>query len=277
MSAESSLAGLKVVVIGGGNMGEALVAGILEKGVCALGDVVVCDVRPERNRYMGERYGVATETDAGAAAPAADVLVLAVKPQDFGELLPRIAGAVDAGRCTVVSIAAGVKTARIERGLGEGVRVVRAMPNLGALAGAGAAAICGGRLADGRDMERAEALLGAVGIVVRVAEEDMDAVTALSGSGPAYVFFLMENMLQAAGRMGLDAGTARVLVLQTVRGAADVCLGSGDDPGDLRGRVTSKGGTTAAAMEVLERRGVAAAFVEAIEAARKRSAELAVS
>jgi pyrroline-5-carboxylate reductase len=172
------------------------------------------------------------------------------------------------------SIAAGIRTARIEKALGRGVRVVRAMPNTPALVGAGVTGLCKGRRATESDMAVAEALVGAVGLSVRVREEDMDAVTALSGSGPAYVFFMVEAMLEAARKLRMDGDTARTLIQETFRGAAHLLAETGEHPAVLRERVTSKGGTTAAALEQLRKRKMDQALIHAVHAAHRRSKEL---
>jgi len=196
-----------------------------------------------------------------------------VKPQMMGEILEGFRGSLGK-KSLVVSIAAGITTTWIETRLGDGIHVVRVMPNTPALVRAGAAALCGGRWATEEDLCAAETMMCAVGIAVRVQEKDMDAVTALSGSGPAYVFHLMEAMLEAARRAGLDDAVAKKLVYATVAGSAKLAEATGVDPAELRRRVTSKGGTTAAAFEVLERKIVYHAYLEAIAAAHRRAREL---
>ncbi|MBN1270168.1 MAG: pyrroline-5-carboxylate reductase [Kiritimatiellae bacterium] len=267
----------KLVFLGAGNMAEALVHGIVKGKVCLPADITVTDLRRERLEHFEKTFGVRADSDSAGAAREADLLVLAVKPQSLREVLGEIKGSLDRKRTCVLSIAAGITARVIESELGEGARVVRSMPNTPALVGAGVAAICGGQWAKEEDLLAAEALLGAAGLVVRVAEKDMDAVTAVSGSGPAYVFFLIEAMLEGAKRLGLEETTARSLVLATVAGAARMCSETGEDPAVLRERVTSRGGTTAAALEVLRAKGVFEAWVEAIAAAHARSRELSQS
>ncbi|HNR94785.1 MAG TPA: pyrroline-5-carboxylate reductase [Kiritimatiellia bacterium] len=269
-----NLSSLKTVFIGAGNMAEALVAGMIREGLCNPAQITVTDVLQERLDLFASKFGVAVSRD-NAAAEGADIAVLAVKPQQMPAVLEALRPSAEKiGQTLFISIAAGIPTSGIEAGLGKGSRVVRAMPNTPALAGKGAAAICTGKYADEDDLELADILLGAVGLVVRAQEDDMDAVTAVSGSGPAYVFYLIEAMQQAAKNMGLDPEVSRDLVLATVEGAAVLCRETGLGADELRLRVTSKGGTTAAAMDVLEERKVFAALLDAMTAARNRAHEL---
>ncbi len=263
----------KIAFLGAGNMAEALVKGLVASGLCTPARIVVADVDSRRLDHFHREYSVRGVTSNLAAVMGADVVMLSIKPQILPEVLKEVAPVLEA-RTLVLSIAAGVTTAKIEGVLGEGVRVVRSMPNTPALVRAGAAAICGGRWAEEKDLETAEQILRAVGVVVRVQELDMDAVTALSGSGPAYVFFMMEALLEAARRLQLDEDIARPLVYATIEGAARLIQETGVEAGELRQRVTSKGGTTAAALEVLRNRNVSEAFCEAVLAAHKRSREL---
>lgn len=268
-----NLSSLKTVFIGGGNMAEALVAGMIREGLCKSGQITVTDVQQERLDLFSEKYSVAGSADNAVAAEA-DIVVLAVKPQQLPGVLESLCPVVKIRQTLFISIAAGIPTSDIESALGKGSRVVRAMPNTPALAGKGAAAICTGKYADEDDLELAEILLGAVGLVVRVKEDDMDAVTAVSGSGPAYVFLLIEAMQQAASNLGLDPEQSRDLVLATVEGAAVLCRETGIGADELRRRVTSKGGTTAAALGLLDQRKVFDALLDAMTAARNRAREL---
>ena len=263
----------KLVFLGGGNMAEALVSGLLACNRWSRAKLLVTDIAEARRTLMSEKYGVCALVDNAAAVAGAEVVVLAVKPQMLAEVLAGIRATLPPD-ALVISIAAGVSTTRIENQLGGHVRVVRAMPNTPALVGCGVAAICGGRNALPRDLDVAETLFTATGEVVRVEEKDMDAVTAVSGSGPAYVFYLMEAMLEAAHQLGLSGQVARKLVYTTVKGSAELILQHGVPPDELRRRVTSKGGTTAAAMEVKERRQVKEAVIEAMLAAHRRAGEL---
>ena len=262
----------KVVFIGAGNMAEALVKGMVASGVCEADRIFVTDVRPERLAFFEKEFQVKGFANNVVAVMKADVVVLAVKPQLLGDVLEEIKGGV--GNSLVISIAAGISTGWIEKGLGEGVRVVRVMPNTPALVRAGAAALCGGRWAKEVDLATAETMMAAVGLAVRVPENSMDAVTALSGSGPAYVFHLMEAMIEAARHAGLDEAIARKLIYATVSGSAKLAEATGAEPAELRRRVTSKGGTTAAALEVLEEKAVYHAYLGAIAAAHRRAKEL---
>ncbi len=268
MSVESGI----VCFIGAGNMAEALVRALVRAGTPSA-SLRVTDVRPERLQFFQDDLGVAGFSDNAEAVRGAGVVVLAVKPQRMDAVLQGLRGAV-APDALVLSIAAGVTCARIEAALGGAARVVRAMPNTPALVAAGASAICPGAHAAPGDLDRAEMLLRPAGIVARVAEADMDAVTALSGSGPAYVFLLVEQMLASAAEFGLEADAARRLVVATVAGAARLLDETGLDAREARRRVTSEKGTTDAAIRTMESHGVPAALREAFAAARRRAAEL---
>ncbi|MFA5689471.1 MAG: pyrroline-5-carboxylate reductase [Kiritimatiellales bacterium] len=265
----------KIVFIGAGNMAEAIVSGIIAGQCCAPENIVMTDVIPERLAALAEKYGVEVSITNQAAENAGTVL-LAVKPQVLPEILHELKPVLKK-ETLVISITAGITTRKIETLLGENRRVVRVMPNTPALIKRGASAIAGGVNAGESDLEMVEKIFSSVGFTVRVDEKELDAVTALSGSGPAYVFYLLEAMLAAAGRMGLDKEVARALALQTVTGSAELMQTSGEDADTLRANVTSKGGTTAAAINVLETQGVKEAIIEALLAAQKRSAELSAS
>jgi pyrroline-5-carboxylate reductase len=270
---KTRLGNKRVAFLGAGNMAEALVKGLLRSRVAKPAQLEITDIRPERLAYFKKQFGVAGRSDNAAAVSRADIAVLAVKPQQLTELLQEIRSHIRS-RTRVISIAAGFRTARIESLLPHGTAVVRAMPNTPALVGAGVSAICAGTHARAGDLALAECILGAVGRVVRVKEADMDAVTALSGSGPAYVFYFVEALLRAAKAMKFSAANARMLVEDTFRGAAQLLSETGEEPGVLRERVTSKGGTTAAALAVLEAAGVGNAIERAVLAAQQRSKEL---
>ncbi len=253
-------------------MGEALLGGWLDAGVPAA-DLAVAELDPDRRRHLEERCpGVRVVPSAAWASADADVLVVAVKPGDVGAALA--AGEpTQAPDALVLSIAAGVTIAELEAGV-PGRPVVRAMPNTAALVRLGAAAIAAGTNATEEHLDLAEHLLGAVGVVVRVPERLLDAVTGLSGSGPAYVFLVAEALVEAGVLNGLPRDIAEVLVSQTLLGASTLLA---DDPGaaeELRAAVTSPGGTTAAGLLALEQRAVRAALVEAVSAATNRSREL---
>ena len=257
----------KLLIVGGGRMGEALLAGLLAAGR-APDELVIVEVAPTRREELAAAHEGVTVVEAPVPVASA---VLAVKPAD----VPGAAAAVaDAGAERLLSVAAGVTTQAIERAAHGRVRVVRAMPNTPALVGAGAAAICPGSAAGEQDMAWAEAVLGAVGVVVRVPEKDLDVVTGLSGSGPAYVFLVAEAMAEAGVLGGLPRDVAETLAFQTVLGSARLLADRGSSPAALRAAVTSPGGTTAAGLHELERHGVRAAFLDAVMAATRRSREL---
>ena len=262
----------KVVFIGAGNMAEAIVSGMVAGGFCAPEKIIMTDIRPERLADLEREYGVSTSTD-NSVVKNAEIVVLAVKPQVMAEVLKGIM-TVLRKETLIISIAAGIPTAKIEAALGGNRRVVRVMPNTPALVGQGASAIAAGANADEADLAVTETILGCVGLTVRVKENELDAVTALSGSGPAYVFYLLEGMLAAADKMGLDKETARRLALKTVEGAARLMEDTGEAADVLRAKVTSKGGTTEAAIRSMDEAGVKDAVTQALLAAQRRSIEL---
>lgn len=259
-----------LAVVGGGRMGEALLAGIVRRS--GPEGVVVCERSAERGAELAGRYGVDLVDLPGAAARAR-VVLLAVKPQDVDGLLGLLAGHLDADHL-VVSVAAGVTTARIEAALAPGVPVVRVMPNTPALVEEGMSVLSAGAHAGERHLDEAEQLLAAVGRVRRVPEEQQDAVTALSGSGPAYFFYLVEAMVDAGVALGLTRELSTDLIVQTALGAAVMLRDSGDDAEALRAAVSSPGGTTVAAIAELDRHDVRAAMAAAVAAAHARSLEL---
>src|SRR5579862_7448326 len=258
----------KLVVVGGGKMGEALVSGVLRARWARARDITVVEtVEARRAQLIAAHPDVVVST---TVPPGSDGAVIAVKPVD----VPDAAGALVAARPRrVLSIAAGVATAHLEAVLGD-IPVLRAMPNTPALIGAGAAALAAGRTAGPADMEWAEGVLASVGVVVRVTEKMLDAVTGLSGSGPAYVFLVAEALVDAGVAAGLDRDTSALLTRQTLLGSARLLDESGDLPEALRAAVTSPAGTTAAGLRVLEQRSVRAAFLDAVLAAAERAREL---
>lgn len=258
----------KLVIVGGGKMGEALLGGLLAGGWGEPGELAVAEALAPRREDLVARFpGVAV----GAEPVAADGALIAVKPHDVPAAT---AAAVAAGATRVLSIAAGVTIAALEAAAGAGVPVLRAMPNTPALVGAGASAVAPGTSAGADDLDWAEAILGSVGTVVRVAEGSLDAVTGLSGSGPAYVFLVAEALMDAGVLVGLPRATADALVRQTLLGAARLLAEGDDGPEALRVAVTSPGGTTAAGLRELERNGVRSAVLEAVAAATERSKAL---
>jgi pyrroline-5-carboxylate reductase len=262
---------VKIAILGAGKLGEALVAGLTSSG---FGEIVVTSRRQERLDELAERYGVAGTLSNAEAAAGADIVVLATKPQDLEALLGEI-GPLLQTRQTVLSVAAAIPTAAIERHLAERVPVVRAMPNAPATVHEGVAGICAGAHAEEEHLAAAEEVLTHVGSVVRVREEYMDAITAVSGSGPAYFALLAEAMIEAGILLGLSREVSTQLVVQTMLGTARLLRDEGMHPVELREAVTSPGGTTIQAIRELENSGVRAAFLNAIHAAMERSRELA--
>ena len=260
-----------VAILGGGVMGETLISGLLRAGWTP-GEVVVSERRPERAAELADRYGVKILTNPDAAA-SSDTVVLVVKPQDIAALLDEVAVALRPG-ALVVSIAAGITTTFVEERLPDGVAVVRVMPNTPALVDQGMAAISPGTHCDDAHLARARALLEATGKVVQVPEHHQDAVTAISGSGPAYIFYVVEAMIEAGVLLGLPRSTSTELVVQTLYGAATMLKETGEHPTVLREQVSSPAGTTMAALRQLDDHKVRAAFLTAMEAARDRSREL---
>jgi pyrroline-5-carboxylate reductase len=264
----------RIAVLGAGKIGEALIAGLVSSGWRKPSEIVATARREERLREIAERYGVETTRANRDAIRDAAVVVIAVKPQDIEELLGELVGAVQPSQ-TVLTIAAAIPTALIERHLGDDVPVVRAMPNTPAAVHEGMAGLAAGRHAGEEDVARAEEVLAHLGRSVRVAEDYMDAVTAVSGSGPAYFALLAESMIEAGILLGLSREVSTDLVVQTMLGTAKLLRDEKMHPVELREMVTSPGGTTISAIRELEQAGVRAAFLNAIQAAMARSKELA--
>ena len=266
------MAGHSLGVIGAGNMAEALLRGALAAGVLEPSDVIVSDPLPARRELFHRQLGVAA-VDDNALAAGCPRLLLAVKPQMMADVLAACAAAVRPD-ALVISIAAGVRTAFIHERLGGKGRIVRAMPNTPMLVGCGASALCKGPGATDADLAAAERLFAACGLTVAVDEAQIDAVTAVSGSGPAYFFYLIEAMVRAGVAEGLGPEVALKLAVQTCRGAGQLLLDTGEKPEVLRARVTSPKGTTQAAIESMEAAGVAPAIEAAVRRAAARSREL---
>ena len=262
----------RVAVLGAGKMGEALLSGMLRAGKPP-SDLLLTARRAERGELLRERYGVASASNA-EAAKGADTLILTVKPQDMAGLLDELAPVVPADRM-VVTVAAGIPTAFIERRLTDGVPVVRVMSNTPVLVDEAMSAISPGAHATEVHLRRTEEIFAPVGKVIRVPESQQDAVTALSGSGPAYFFYLVEAMTDAGILLGLPRAVAHDLIVQAAIGAAVMLRDSGEHPVTLREAVTSPAGTTINAIRELENHRVRAALLAAIEAARDRARELA--
>jgi pyrroline-5-carboxylate reductase len=258
----------RLLVVGGGNMGSALLTGLLAGGWAPVSDVVVSDPDPAQRRRLADLHPGLEVVDAPVAADSA---LLAVKP-DVAEPVCLTLAAVGIRR--VLSIVAGLASARLEAALGDGAVVVRAMPNTPALVGAGVAGLSGGSLATSADLDWAEGILATVGTVVRLPERQLDAVTGVSGSGPAYVFLVAEALIEAGVLAGLPRGASRQLAVETLLGSARMLHETGEDPATLRAQVTSPGGTTAAGLRMLEAKAVRSAFIEAVAAAVERSRQL---
>ena len=268
---------LHLAFIGGGNMAKSLIGGLVKQG-CAPERITVSDPRPEQLESLAEAFGVCVTPDNLEAASEADMLVFAVKPQVLRAAAEELADSVRSGKPLVVSIAAGIAEPDLRAWLGGEAAIVRAMPNTPALLGAGAAGLYANPRVTPAQKALAQALLEAVGVALWIEDESlMDAVTALSGSGPAYFFLLMELMEAAALELGLTADAARRLTQQTAYGAARMALESGEAPAALRKQVTSPGGTTAAALAVFDEAKLATIVSRALTAARDRGRQLSAS
>lgn len=264
---------IRIGFIGAGMMAEALIGGALRQGLAGPDRIIASDVSEARREHMRAKYGISVTRDNREAAAASDLVVLAVKPQHAAEVLSEVGSSLTADK-VVLSIMAGVPTKAIEARLAAPIPVVRAMPNTPCLVGAGAAAVARGRYATEEDAELAASLLRATGRVVFVDESLMDAVTGLSGSGPAYVFTVIESLADGGVAEGLSRQVALELAAQTVLGAAKMVLETGEHPAILREKVTSPAGTTAEGLLALEERGVRSAFAMAVRQAARRSKAL---
>jgi pyrroline-5-carboxylate reductase len=266
--------GKKLGFVGGGNMAAALVKGLLHAKVVPPEDVLVSDVKEERLAYLRETHGVRTTQDNHELVKTCDVLVLAVKPQVIDKVLDAIGGDVDPKRHLVISVAAGVPVVAMEARFRDGTHVIRSMPNTPATVDAGATAIAPGTHATEADLDLARALFSAVGRVVTLEEALLDAVTGLSGSGPAYVMLMIEALADGGVKVGLHRDTALLLAAQTVFGSAKLLLDTGEHPGRLKDMVTSPGGTAIAGLHTLESGGLRRTLIDAVEAATTRAAQL---
>lgn len=264
----------RVAFLGAGKMGEALVSGLIRSGGRAPEDIVVTARREERARELAERHGVEATLSNPEAAARARTLVLTVKPQDMDALMDQVGEAVTPEHL-LITFAAGIRCSFIESRVGEGVPVVRVMSNVPVLVDEAMSVISAGTQAEDKHLAVAEELLSSVGRVIRLPEVHQDAVTATSGSGPAYFALLSEAMIDACILLGLSRDVATELIVQTMLGSAKMLRDTGMHPVEVREMVTSPGGTTIAAIRHLEQAGVRAAFLNAIDAARQRSAELA--
>ena len=259
---------MKIALIGAGNMGEAILAGSHRKQ-----QFLVCEPNKARQVFLRRRRYRCVFGALDIVALNADVILLAVKPQDFPEVLAELARVPMKGKL-IISVAAGITTRYIERALRQPVRVVRVMPNLPALIGEGMTALAKGARATSRDLALARGIFEAVGATLTVKEQMLDAVTAVSGSGPAYVFLFVECLMKAARKLGFVDREARELVYKTLLGSAHMLAKSSDSAGILRSKVTSKGGTTQAATDVFMKKNIEEIFIAALKAARQRAKEL---
>jgi pyrroline-5-carboxylate reductase len=262
--------------IGGGNMAGSLIGGLITDGWDP-GQIRVADPDAGRTRHLAERFSVSTSADNNAVIEGADAVILAVKPQQLHGVATLIAPAIHRQQPVVISIAAGIRETSLRDWLGQGTAIVRCMPNTPAMVQSGATALYANARVSEAQRSLAESVLRAVGLALWVDDEDqMDAVTALSGSGPAYFFLFMEALQAAGTRLGLEPDTARLLALQTAFGAAKMALESREDAATLRRRVTSPGGTTERAIEVFRQEGLEGTVLKALQAAAGRSRELAL-
>lgn len=266
------LKGQRIGFLGGGAMGEALLTGLVRTGL-APSALYVSDVSAPRLDYLKQKLGVHTTTDNISLVKDVDLVILAVKPQSAAAVLKKIAVAMRPGQ-TFISIAAGITTGLIESYLEGPIPVIRVMPNTPCLVGEGASAVSAGKYAGKESVDRALAVFAAAGKAVEVPESLLDCVTGLSGSGPAYMYLILEGFIEGAVRLGLPRRTARELISQTMLGAARMVLESGEHPGTLRDMVTTPGGTTMAGLFALEEGALRSLLMKAVEAATKRSREL---
>ena len=267
------LKGKKVGVIGGGKMGGALIGGILARHLVSAEGLIVADADQKQRDEMKKTHGVATTESNRVAAKSAQVIILAVKPQNMAEVLADISGVVDKSKL-IISIAAGITIQFIAERLKQGVRIIRTMPNTPAIIGEGMTALAAGEAATKDDLAMAQHIFNAVGKTVIVKEEQMDAVTGLSGSGPAYAFIMIEALSDGGVHMGLSRDTALTLAAQTLQGAAKLFLWGEKHPGQLKDMVTSPGGTTISGIRVLEDGKIRGTLMAAVEAATMRSKAL---
>lgn len=264
----------KIAVIGGGKMGSIIAQGLISQEIISGKDITVTDIDAERRKILSSSMGLQVSDKNKDTVKNADVIILAVKPQNMAQTLKEIAPTINKSKI-VISIAAGITTALVESNLAKGIRVIRVMPNTPALVSAGATAVTKGANATDEDIKLARTIFDAVGITVEVDEKLMDAVTGLSGSGPAYFFVIIEALSDAGVLMGLPRNLALKLAAQTMLGAATLCLQEGNHPAQLKDMVTSPGGTTATGLQALEEGKIRATLLAAVEAATKRSKELA--
>ncbi|MFA6141762.1 MAG: pyrroline-5-carboxylate reductase [Candidatus Omnitrophota bacterium] len=263
----------KIGIIGGGNMGEAIfsrLSNVIEKST----SLMLSELDVARRDYLQKKYKIIVEIDNNVVVKYSDVIILAVKPKDFDKILKQEVCCGVSKNKLLISIAAGITTGYIENIVGKDIPVIRVMPNMPALIGEGMSSISAGRSASSGDMETAKEIFSSIGEVIEVEEKLVDAVTAVSGSGPAYFFYLVEALVDAGVKLGLNLETSKKLVLQTALGSMKLLEALKEEPETLRKRVTSKGGTTEAALKVFEKKILKNVINDAVRAAHKRSKEL---
>jgi len=268
------LKGKKIAIVGGGKMGSIIAQGLIAHKIIFPKNITITDIDAAKLDSLRSSLKVTVSPHNEKAVKGADIIIIAVKPQNMAATLKEICPAVNKSK-VVISIAAGITTSFIEKSLTKGVRVVRVMPNTPALVSEGAAAVAAGRYAKANDIKLTRAIFNAVGISVEVKEKLMDAVTGLSGSGPAYFFLIIEALIEAGLKTGLSRALAKKLASQTMMGAARLCLESDKEPAQLREMVTSPNGTTFAGLKVMEEKNIRRIMVATVEAATNRSKELA--
>ena len=262
-----------IAVVGAGHMAGALIGGMIRSKLVPAKSIVATRRSPEALQELQKKWGVRTSADNKKAVAEADIVILAVKPQMAKTVMAQLAGAIRKDQL-VISVMAGITTAAIAKALRTDGPIVRAMPNTPCQVDAGATAICAGAHAGEKDLARAEAVFGSVGIVAVLPETALDAVTGLSGSGPVYIYMVIEAMIDGGVKMGIPRGIAAKLAAQTVFGAAKLVIESGKHPAILKDEVTTPGGTAISAIHVLESKGLRSVLIDGIEAAAKRSQEL---
>ncbi|MEM6962289.1 MAG: pyrroline-5-carboxylate reductase [Myxococcota bacterium] len=273
MTSASNKLSKNIAFIGAGAMAEAIIKGLLASGACSARELIAADMRAERLHEIRETYGIEVDADNAQAASKADVVVLSIKPQAFGKALPSLTSAIDPSKL-LVSIAAGIPVRVIEHLCPTGTRVVRTMPNTPVIVDAGCTGIAAGTHATPEDVALTQRIFEQIGMTVTLDEALLDAVTGLSGSGPAYIFLIIEALADAGVKVGLHRQAAQKLAAQTVLGSAQLLIETGAHPGLLKDKVTSPGGTAIAGLHTLEAGGLRTTLIDAVEAATSRAREL---
>ena len=261
----------KIGFIGGGNMAEAIVSGMIKKKIVSAASITIADKMVDKLKSLKEKYNVLTTTENSDVVDC-DIIVLAVKPQNFQDILAELKGVSE--KSLLISILAGVRIDKIKAAFGDNLKVIRVMPNTPALAGEGMAGISASENCTADDIKAAQFIFSQMGLAQVFNEKEIDLVTAVSGSGPAYVFYFIESMVDAAVKLGMDKEQALVLVTQTFKGAVSLLELTGEDPSELRKKVTSKGGTTERATMVMHENNIKQIIFDAVKAAEDRSKEL---